>query len=171
MSAPIRIVVDGFAQAQRAPQGVIIPPLPVSMRGRHHVQMYTPAEVRKWQADFKHEAREQMKDRKPTEAAIEVQISIYLPVPKSMSAKRTKAALLGYLRPVTRPDCDNYCKAISDSLNGVVWLDDSQIVDLHVSKSYAEKPSVMVEVIELIQLNEVPEGTTHETGPLFAKES
>lgn len=161
MSETIRIIIDGFAQAQRAPSAVIIPPLPKEIQRRHHIQMYTPADVRKWQNDFKHEAREQMKDRTPVSGALAVNISIMLPVPKSMSAKKAALALEGRLRPITRPDADNYCKAIADCLNGVAWLDDSQIVDLFVSKSYAAKPSVMVEIIELGE-------TEPTTTPLFA---
>jgi Holliday junction resolvase RusA-like endonuclease len=162
MDKSIRIVVDGFAQAQRAPQAVIIPPLPKEMRSRHHVQMYTPADVRKWQNDFRHEAREQMAGRNPLEGALRVRIDIALPLPKSMSRKNALLALAGHIRPVTRPDCDNYCKAVSDCLNGVAWLDDAQIAELMVTKSYRQKPAVVVRV-ETIG----PENIDAEQHPLF----
>lgn len=32
-------------------------------------------------------------------------------------------------------DIDNYCKSILDSLNGVLWIDDDQIYELHITKS------------------------------------
>lgn len=40
-----------------------------------------------------------------------------------------------------RPDVDNYAKAILDTLNGKIWLDDSQIISLYVTKQWAEKGS------------------------------
>jgi Holliday junction resolvase RusA-like endonuclease len=34
-------------------------------------------------------------------------------------------------RPMKRGDLDNYCKVMLDALNGICWLDDSQIVEIH----------------------------------------
>ena len=36
--------------------------------------------------------------------------------------------------------------AIADACNGIVWVDDAQVVELHVSKRYSSAPGVMVEV-------------------------
>jgi Holliday junction resolvase RusA-like endonuclease len=47
-----------------------------------------------------------------------------------------------------RPDIDNYAKAILDALNGVMWADDGQIVQLTASKSYGE-PRVEIEIQEV----------------------
>jgi Holliday junction resolvase RusA-like endonuclease len=45
-------------------------------------------------------------------------------------------------------DVDNYAKAVLDSLNGVLWDDDDQILELVVRKSYCDddKPYIFVEV-------------------------
>ena len=145
----IEIVIDGYAQAQRAPQGVIVPPLPPAMRKRHSVRMYTPAEVKTWQTTARVMACEKMKNLNPMKGQLEVIIWVYLVPPTSMSNKKMVLALGGQIRPITRPDCDNYAKAVLDSMNGVVWLDDAQIVALHVYKFYAEKPCVKVKVVEL----------------------
>lgn len=145
----IQIIIDGFAQAQRAPQGVIIPPLPPALRKRHSVRMYTPAEVRKWQSDAKYLAAIAMKDKNPLKGQLVVDISVYLNPPMSMSKKKLELALEGRIRPITRPDCDNYAKATLDAMNQIVWVDDSQIVTLIVGKWYAEKPRVVVTVNEL----------------------
>jgi len=37
-----------------------------------------------------------------------------------------------------KPDADNLAKLVCDALNGVVWVDDSQICDLHVVKVYTD---------------------------------
>ena len=36
-------------------------------------------------------------------------------------------------------DIDNYCKAIFDSLTGILWDDDSQIVSLHIDRNIGTK--------------------------------
>ena len=51
----------------------------------------------------------------------------------------------GAIRPVTRPDLDNYIKVL-DGLNGIVWRDDSQIVRLNSVKAYSERPRLVVSV-------------------------
>ncbi len=40
--------------------------------------------------------------------------------------------------PTTAPDLDKLCRSIGDALAGICYLNDSQIVDLHVSKFYGE---------------------------------
>jgi Holliday junction resolvase RusA-like endonuclease len=145
----IQIIIDGFAQAQRAPQGVIVPPLPPAIRRHHTVRMYSPAEVRKWQAEARFLASKAMEDKNPLKGQLIVDIAVYLAPPMSMSKKKLDLALAGRIRPITRPDCDNYAKSTLDALNQIVWLDDSQIVTLTVSKWYAEKPRVVVHVNEI----------------------
>lgn len=41
-----------------------------------------------------------------------------------------------YPSPATRPDLDNRVKLVLDAGNGCLWYDDSQVVELHTSKSY-----------------------------------
>nr|DAQ86101.1 MAG TPA: Endodeoxyribonuclease RusA [Caudoviricetes sp.] len=47
------------------------------------------------------------------------------------------------------PDADNIAKAVLDGLNGVVYADDKQIVELKVIKAYAEVPRVEVTIEEI----------------------
>ena len=51
--------------------------------------------------------------------------------------------------PTTKPDTDNIAKSILDSLNGIAYLDDKQVVDLRVRKQYAEVPGVSVWISEV----------------------
>lgn len=46
-------------------------------------------------------------------------------------------------------DCDNLAKGILDACNGILWKDDSQIVDLHVEKAVASEPQIVLIVDEL----------------------
>ena len=45
---------------------------------------------------------------------------------------------LGDLFYNTKGDVDNLAKSILDGLNGVLYLDDKQIVDLHIRRCYGE---------------------------------
>lgn len=45
-----------------------------------------------------------------------------------------------------RRDIDNFSKVIFDALNGLVWHDDSQIIELHV---YGKSGKIIVPTIEL----------------------
>jgi Holliday junction resolvase RusA-like endonuclease len=47
--------------------------------------------------------------------------------------------------PSSKPDVDKLVRAVLDSLTGVVWRDDSQVVELRAVKQYGE-PGVSVSV-------------------------
>jgi len=47
-----------------------------------------------------------------------------------------------------KPDVDNYVKLLFDALTGIVWLDDAQVTDLHVSKRFGARDEVIVTIRE-----------------------
>lgn len=54
-------------------------------------------------------------------------------------------------RHTGRKDFDNILKAVVDSLNGLAWLDDRQVVDCHIWKLMAagsEEPGVLIKIAE-----------------------
>ena len=71
-----------------------------------------------------------------------------MPVPASYSKKAREACLSGETRPTKKPDVDNILKAFLDAMNGIVYLDDCQVVDLHVKKVYGSIGLVEVLIIE-----------------------
>lgn len=87
--------------------------------------------------------------KKLIEEPLSVQMKIYRGIPKSMAKKDKAAALAGLNRPITKPDNSNYAKGIEDALNGVIYKDDSQIVDLSVSKYYSDNPRVEISIKEI----------------------
>jgi Holliday junction resolvase RusA-like endonuclease len=44
---------------------------------------------------------------------------------------------------------DNLGKSISDALNGIVYEDDSQIVEMNIKKDYAYRNLIEVEIMPL----------------------
>lgn len=91
-------------------------------------------------------AKHAMRGRDPIDSAVRMEITVLKTVPRSWSKKKTAAALSGEVKPTTRPDVDNYTKAILDGINGIVFIDDCQVTHLTVSKQYAQQPSVVVTV-------------------------
>lgn len=49
-----------------------------------------------------------------------------------------------------RPDIDNLAKAVKDALKGIIYTDDSQIVEAHLFKRYGE-PMVKITVSTIIK--------------------
>ena len=72
---------------------------------------------------------------KPLKNALYVDITFWLSIPTSWSKKKRIEADSGVIRPIKRPDADNLFKSL-DSLNGLLWVDDSIIIDLHIRKRY-----------------------------------
>ncbi len=122
MSEPIRIVLSGIPVAASRPKF-----RQINTKGGSFVSAYNPAHMQKWQSAFRLAAQEAMKESPPLAGPLLIEFNAYIPIPQSMPKKKLEAAANGSLRPLTRPDLDNYLKQI-DALNGVVWNDDSQIV-------------------------------------------
>lgn len=85
------------------------------------------------------------------EKPLAVSIEIFRNIPKSFSKKKKEAAETKKLLPITKPDIDNFVKSIFDPLNGVIWVDDSQVVSLNVNKYYSVTPRVEVIISEIEQ--------------------
>lgn len=127
---------------------LIVPGVPVgkgrpraATRGKH-VTLYTPEKTATYEGTVALAGHQAMAGRVPLAGPVSVTMGIYLPVPASWSQKKQQAALRGQELPAKKPDSDNVVKAVFDALNGVVWVDDVQVVDLVLRKRYAEIPGV-----------------------------
>ena len=69
--------------------------------------------------------------------------------PPNKSKKVVGDMLDGHILPTKKPDVDNIAKIILDGLNGIAWDDDTQVVELIVSKHYSKEPRVAVMIEEL----------------------
>lgn len=79
------------------------------------------------------------------EGPVQATIRVLYPYPSSWSQKK-KAAIKW---KVSRPDCDNHAKIILDALNGIVWVDDAQVVELVVQKQYGLNAETIVTIQEI----------------------
>jgi Holliday junction resolvase RusA-like endonuclease len=87
----------------------------------------------------------------PLVGAVNLWVRVFVPVPKSKPRKWRENALRATnpIRPITRPDVDNYAKQILDVMTGTYFEDDRQVVDLIVSKFYGEIPHWEIEITEI----------------------
>lgn len=109
------------------------------VRGRF-ATAYTPKQTRDYENKVKvffknlvmgkvkpHKVSEQYALNCPIAEPCWVVLNIFIEKPKSVKRKY----------PTTKPDIDNYVKAIFDSANNILWKDDSQVVSLIVRKNYS----------------------------------
>ena len=109
---------------------------------------YTPSKTINYENLVKMQYQTLVGD-KYTENPVEAIITCYYGIPKSMTKGKRGKALKGELRPTKKPDLDNIAKSVLDSLNGLAYKDDSQVVKLQIEKYYGEKPLVKVELYEV----------------------
>jgi Holliday junction resolvase RusA-like endonuclease len=135
--AKITITLPGAPQGKGRPRFV---------RSTGHV--YTPAETRKYEAALRRRAMSVIGSMCPLEGPLAVTVEAFFPIPESWSNRKATAALHGAIRPTGRPDVDNIAKVL-DAFNGLVWVDDKQIVDARVVKVYSDTPCLRVTVTPL----------------------
>lgn len=83
----------------------------------------------------------------PFETPVRLSLRIFLPIPKSFSKKKHEEAASGTLRPQKKPDISNILKGVEDAMKGIVYTDDSQVVEYGiVGKWYSDEPRIEVKV-------------------------
>lgn len=80
------------------------------------------------------------------EGPVAVTIAVHQIPPASWSKTKRERALAQLFRPTGKPDLDNIAKAICDSLNGIIWKDDAQVTELHVSKHWSGREFAHVSI-------------------------
>lgn len=111
-----------------------------------HARMFTPEKTVNYENLVKFAAQRSMAGAPLIEGAVYVTLSILCQIPASWSKVKQAAALAGTVYPTTKPDIDNVEKAIFDAINGVVWKDDVQVVDVVKVKRYGATPGVDVRI-------------------------
>jgi len=119
-------------------------------RAGNQVRTFTPAKTAAYENLVKLEYERQCGGKRfGTDTMLVISIFAYYGIPKSVSKKKREQMIAGILRPIKKPDMDNVVKVIADSLNGVAYRDDTQIVTAVVEKYYAEDPRVEITITEV----------------------
>lgn len=125
---------------------------PKFARAGNYTRTYTPKETVSYEnlvkLSFHHAAGGK---RFRDDAALDVRIEAYYPIPKSASKKKRALMLEHKERPTKKPDWDNIGKIICDSLNEVAYKDDAAVVEARVWKYYSESPRVVVSITDIRQ--------------------
>lgn len=107
---------------------------------------YTPKKTQDYEALVAGIAKRAMGPLAPESRPIEIMLELRMEIPASWTKAKRLAAAMGTVRATKKPDADNVLKGIKDALNGICWVDDSQVVVLTVRKLYAAEPCVVVAV-------------------------
>lgn len=118
--------------------------------GRAMIRHYTPKKTEDYEANVATFYR-QVKTGPATSQPVILILEIIHGIPDSWPKWKHAMALDGKMLPVTKPDGDNVEKAVKDALNGVAWIDDTQVVGTIKVKRYGD-PGVGVTIIPLSEL-------------------
>mgnify|MGYP004577706045 FL=1 len=132
----ISFVVYGKPQAKQRPRFT---------RSGH---VYTPKETASYENLVKISYREKYGEMM-LKNAIRADITVSVAIPKSVSKKKFWEMQGNNIYPTKKPDCDNIIKSILDSLNGVAYEDDKQVVKVSCVKLYGNRDSVLIELQEI----------------------
>lgn len=98
-------------------------------RGGH---AYVPEKTRRYKNDLALWAKKSF--NKPFTGPLMVGMIFYIAKPKKPS------------NSYPRGDLDNYTKAVNDALNGIAWVDDSQIERSYAAKRYSTLAEAKIEL-------------------------
>ena len=119
-------------------------------RRGNHVSTYTPKNTAEYEAKIRQmyyisQNRESWFDKEP----IEVTVAAYKKIPTGASKKEKRRIQAQGIRPITKPDVDNYLKLALDALNGVAYGDDNQVVRATAEKRFSDGEAYMtIEICE-----------------------
>lgn len=110
--------------------------------------VYTPRGTNTYEQAVAWKYRETAKGGSFGEKPVKVQITAYFKIPKSFSLYKKEQAARGEITPTVKPDTDNIIKIILDSLNGVAYRDDKQVIEVRCQKQYGTEEQVTVTIEE-----------------------
>lgn len=136
---PITFAVSGEPKSQ---------PRPKAMRRGSFVHIYTPATAKVWKGLVASAAKPFLSPV-PIEGPLSLSLDFRFVRPKSHFTSKGALSKSARLAHTTKPDADNLAKAVMDALTDAgLWKDDTQVVQLNVTKSYADTDGVTVRLAD-----------------------
>lgn len=112
----------------------------------------TPRTTRDFEKWIAMNARVNLGDFEPLGGPVHLRLEFLFPRPKAPPKSHVLHKHPGRAWLASRPDLSNIVKGVEDALNGIAYLDDSQIVSLVALKYYAaanEKAGTRVTITEV----------------------
>jgi Holliday junction resolvase RusA-like endonuclease len=134
MSESITVVIPGDPQGKARPR----------FNGRSGA--YTPAKTAAYEEMIGILAKSSMRGKAALTGPLHVDLRAVVAIPKSWSKAKKNAAIVGEIRPTSKPDIDNIIKAVADGMNQIVYADDAAIASVNASKVYGLNPLIVVTV-------------------------
>ena len=139
----IHFIIEGRAQPQGRPRAV---------RMGAGVRMYDPPKSKAYKQMVAAKVRSYMRINgiQMITEPLAVHLNFYFTPPKSYTKKKLKLIEEGKLHYTKSVDADNLAKGVLDACNKILFKDDSQIVELNITKQYGKEDCVEVrlEVLE-----------------------
>lgn len=132
MAVTFRCTIPGPPQEQT--RGRIV-------RINGHGAIANTAKVANYRAFAKIYIAEAQGEIPPIDGPLWMRVWIFVAKPKSWPRRRVHAD--------TKPDVDNFCKLIMDCCEGIVYTNDSRVVEMDVRKYLGERPRVEIECGEI----------------------
>lgn len=146
-------VVPGAPMGKQRPKASVV---------AGHAHIYTPGPTQRYESLVRSEYERAACDSSgaipcPFPGALEIEVRAYFPLgksdytPKGKISKSGERKLSGELMPTKKPDFDNIAKIAVDALNGIAFVDDSQICVAYVSKEYSASPRVEISAYAIVR--------------------
>lgn len=144
-----RLVIPTAPVAQGRPRAVNMAARRKYYRpNKPQIILHDPIKVKRYKQLIGYYVRQHY-DGQPLTGPLSVTLLFFREIQKSDSQKKQTAKGAGQIRPTKKPDVDNYIKSTLDALNGILWVDDNEIVDLHAKKYYSKHPHIEIEIERL----------------------
>lgn len=150
MSRKVAFTVPGTPRGKGRPRAVPF----LDSKGEPQVRMVTPKDTRRDEKAVRDCFRLRYPDHRPWTGPVLLRFTAVFETPASFNAALKEAAARGKLYAIKKPDKDNIEKLIVDSLNGVAFADDQQVMGGGV-KRYGSPARVMIE-LERLDTADVP---------------
>ena len=142
MSGVLEFTIPGEPRPKGRPRASVV-------KGRVH--MHTPEKTRAAEQTLAARAMP-FRPREPLEGPVHLDVIFVLPIPKSMPRWQRAALDAGSIQHTKKPDLDNLVKLLKDALNGLMWVDDSQVSSSTSQKCYGDVPRTWVRMTPLTQM-------------------
>lgn len=118
---------------------------PKFFRRGNFVGTYTPDKTKVAEESIQMQSL-QHKPEKPMEGPLVLKLAFYRAKGMPSTKIGRQRALAGEIRPTTKPDLDNLTKTVKDALNGIIWIDDAQIIEVFAQKFFSDTPRTEIEI-------------------------